>query len=85
MKNVYILLTVKKIHAYGSWSRAMKIHQRATRMNAAHEYMSAGVKAGDPFKRAKVIDMFKFAEGSLSSLSSYACAAIAVGVAGRTS
>lgn len=53
---IFVMLTEKKVHIYGTWSRAMKVHQRARLMGAKHEYMSGDLKRGDPFKSVVLND-----------------------------
>jgi hypothetical protein len=57
-RSVYVLLTEQKIHAFGSWSRAIKISQRASRMGAKYEFMSTEVKTGDRFKKVAITEPY---------------------------
>lgn len=55
-KIVYAVISKKKLHVFGSWSRRDKILQRANKLykrEMAHEVWevtNAGIKTGDPYK-----------------------------------
>jgi hypothetical protein len=54
--SVYILLTDDRVRAYTTHGRAIKVYKRAQRMGVKVEFMSCEARAGDPYKRAKVVD-----------------------------